>query len=257
MVVSVVLPVFRNADTLVELTDRIQKAVISAGYGCEIVCVNDDCPDRSFAVLEKLALRIPHFTAIDLIRNVGQHQAVLTGMAFARGDWIAVMDADLQDSPDALPLLLDRARKQNAVVFAGRRGLYESRARLASSRVFKTLLSIAAQVPRDAGMFFVVSREVKDRLLKLQIRSPYVVAMLGAVADRIVSCPVERSARSRGKSSYSVFTRLLSGLRAIECALRCRFEPARSGSENNDNAIRIRSVLRGPESRLYSAEENR
>lgn len=108
--ISVILPVFKSEDFLEELLTRIHASLDHAGYEHEVVCVNDRCPGSSWAVLEKVVQGDARLTAVDLKENVGQHQAVLIGMSYAVGDLIAVMDADLQDPPEALPQLVKLAK---------------------------------------------------------------------------------------------------------------------------------------------------
>jgi SAM-dependent methyltransferase len=154
-----------------------------------------------------------------LERNVGQHAAVLEGMRRARGRWTVVMDADLQDPPEAIPLLLAHVSLGDDVVFAGRRGAYEGPGRLASSRIFKRVLAVLVGVPRDAGMFFVANRRAIERLLHLDGPPPFVVAMIGAARLRASSVPVARQSNSATRSSYTSSQRLRSGVRGLRWAV--------------------------------------
>ena len=128
---SVVVPVYGNAAELPELHRRVSDA--TAGYRTELVLVDDASTDDSLAVIERLAGGDERVTAVGLERNVGEHEAVMEGLRRASGAWTVVMDADLQDPPEAIPELLGAARERGIdVVFAGRRGRYESLPRLAS-----------------------------------------------------------------------------------------------------------------------------
>jgi hypothetical protein len=101
-------------------------------------------------------------------------------------------------------------------VFAGRRGRYESRARLLTSRLHKRTPSLLAGVPPDAGIFVVLERSVVDRLLAMQTRRrPSLVAMIGCTGALMRSVPVERAPRHEGESSYSPLGRLRMGWRAV------------------------------------------
>src|SRR5205814_350062 len=120
--VSVVVPVYRNTETLEELHRRLDAALGAAGVDFELVFVEDACPAGSLAVLRRLEAADPRVGVLALPRNVGQHAAVLRGLARARGRAVVVMDADLQDPPDAVPALLARRAQGPAAVFAGRRG---------------------------------------------------------------------------------------------------------------------------------------
>jgi glycosyltransferase involved in cell wall biosynthesis len=157
-----------------------------------------------------------------LERNVGQHAAVMIGLAFSRGDWTVILDADLQDPPEAIPRLLAAAGPGTAAVFAGRRGAYESPSRLAASRLFKLLLHLAAGVPRDAGLYVALRRDAVDGLLRLQTDRPFVTAMIGCLGLEMVSVPVERAVRPIGGSAYSLLGRLRLATRAFGCLRDCR-----------------------------------
>jgi hypothetical protein len=132
----------------------------------------------------------------------------MAGLACAEGDAVVVLDADLQDPPEAIPLLLEGLRGGWAAVFAGRRGRYESPGRLASSRVFKRLLGGLCGVPRDAGMFVALSRPLVDRVVALRDRAPYLVAMIGCTGLPSTSVPVARSSAPGRRSSYTSLGRM-------------------------------------------------
>jgi len=242
--ISVVLPVFRNKDTLVELIDRIHQVLNKERLMHEIICVNDSCLDGSLVVLKHIVDHDPNCTVVDLVEHVGQHKAVLIGMAYAQGDWIVVMDADLQDPPEVLPQLLTIAKETQCVVFAGRKGRYEYSGRLFTSRVFKRILALLTRVPKDAGMFFVIPKNLKVKLLELRGVTPYVVTMLGVVATRMISYPVERTRRSTGTSAYSSFQRAISGMKAVVCAFQCRSPQFKNGSALPGHERLVRSVIR-------------
>jgi glycosyltransferase involved in cell wall biosynthesis len=213
--VTVVAPVYRNEATLAELHRRVLAAVEGAGARPDLVLVSDASPDGSPALVEALAARDPRVQAVLLARNVGQHRAVVEGLRRARGEVVVVLDADLQDPPEAIPALLDGLAAGWDAVFAGRRGRYESPGRLATSRAFKRLLALAAGVPADAGMFVAMKRAVADRVAALAEPRPFVVAMIGCTGARTTSIPVRR-ARADGRiSGYTGWTRLRTGLSAL------------------------------------------
>jgi polyisoprenyl-phosphate glycosyltransferase len=210
--VSVVVPVYRNADTLRELHRRIAAAL--DGEELEIVMVDDASPDSSAEVIAEIARGDPRVRSVELESNIGQHRAVLRGLEAARGDLATVMDADLQDPPEAIPRLLAELERGGEVVFAGRRGAYESVGRLAASRVFKRLLAAGTGVPRDAGMFFAIDRRGVEKLLRMSGPPPFVVAMIGRAGLEARSIPVER-APANGQSAYSPGKRLRAALRGL------------------------------------------
>jgi len=217
---SVVIPVYLNADTLAPLARRLNDTLGEGGN--EIIFVNDDSPDAARAELDALKREHDNVEAIHLTHNHGQHAAALAGLARARGRWTVVMDADLQDPPESIPGLVARGQLGFDAVFAGRRGRYESRGRLLSSRIFKHALARACDIPLDAGMFVALSRDGVEALLELHGPAPFVPAMIGCAGLRSDSVPVARSRRANGRSGYTSITRLASASRALRWALRKR-----------------------------------
>jgi glycosyltransferase involved in cell wall biosynthesis len=228
--VSVVVPVHGNAAFLPELHRRLSDSI--AGELLEILFVDDASPDDSLAVMRRLAEADSRIRTVALPRNRGQHEAVLCGMRRAQGQWVVSLDADLQDPPEAIPALLEEGRRGPDVVFAGRRGRYESLPRLASSRAFKRTLAAASGVPRDAGMFFAANRTAVARVLALSGPPPFVVAMFGRCGLQLTSVPVMR-ASSNGRSAYSLHGRLRSAMRGLRWALR---RPANAPSDSDGRA---------------------
>ncbi len=213
--VSIIIPVYKNAETVSILRDRLA-AVFDRSCSYELLFVNDACPENSLQVLRKLEVSDERIRVLDLNENVGQHQAVLTALSRAQGKRIIIMDADLQDPPEAIPAMLQKLEEGFAVVFAGRRGLYESSRRLLTSRIFKYLLHLLCAVPKDAGMFMVMNSRMKDRLLACRWPAkPFVVAMVGCMRLPVISIPVIRSRRPGGGSAYNFVGRLRSGCRAV------------------------------------------
>lgn len=225
--VSVVVPVYRNAETLHELYHRLRHVLETRLLSFEIIFVDDACPAGSLAVLEELALGNCRVTVIALEQNVGQHRAVLVGLAHTRGKWTVVMDADLQDQPEFIPDLLHKAREGVGAVFAGRRGRYESSFRLFTSCLFKGLLHLMCGVPADAGLFVALNRPMVERVLALDGPHPSVVAMIGCTGLPMASIPVVRDQRASGQSAYSFWRRLRSAWRAVVWVLSCKWHPVR------------------------------
>lgn len=231
--ITAILPVYRCRETLAPLAARLLRVFEAERLRSEILFVDDACPEGSGDVLRAVAQSHPEVVVVSLEENRGQHRAVLAGLRHARGKVIAVLDADLQDPPEALPLLLAELRRGNAAVFAGRRGRYESLPRLATSRLFKTLLSRISGVPADAGMFFVMTQEMAAFLLSCEEAHPFVVAMIGASGLPVSSIPVERLLREGRRSSYTSWMRLEAGGRALVGSL---FSKRRRGTRPETSA---------------------
>lgn len=220
--VSVVVPVFRNADTLPALVERLHATLERQGLAWEVVFVDDACPAGSWPVLASLAERVDEARALGLARNLGQHAAVLVGLSHARGQWCAIMDADLQDAPETLPALLDARGPDVAAIFGGRTGRYESAGRLFTGGLYRQTLNRLCGVPPDAGIYALLRRDLVERLLTMRVRYPSIVAMIGLTGMRAVSVRVRRASRAHGASSYDGRARLRSAARAFGCVLDVR-----------------------------------
>ncbi len=220
--VDIVIPVYRNAATLPALASSLDRVCRGAGWDFTILFVIDACPQGSEKIAEALAAGHPEIAVYPLERNLGQHRAIWFGLRQAKGDFTFIMDADLQDPPEALPALLPPLAEQGGVVFAGRRGRYESRSRLLSSKVFKTLLHWATGIPKDAGLFLVMDRAARERILQEPLPQPFLQAMIGCLKIPSRSIPVERSRRPEGTSSYRGLDRWKLGIGALLAVGRYR-----------------------------------
>lgn len=225
---SVVVPLYRNRATLRELHRRLVAALSPVVPDFELLLVDDACPERSYEEATALAEGDPRIRVLRHETNLGQHRAVLTGLAAAGGEWVLVMDGDLQDPPEAVPRLLTARAQGLDAVFGGRRGAYESRGRLVTSRAFKLLLARLTGLPPDAGLFVLLSRPLVDELLRHDLPRPMVTALIGVCTKRTVSVPVERAPRPEGQSTYGPLARLRSGLSAVWLVGRVRLGRALS-----------------------------
>lgn len=226
--VSVVIPVFDNATTLAELHARL-----TATLGDRLrraVYVDDGSSDASAAVLARLAAGDRRAQHVDRVRNGGQQRALVDGLAAAREPdappgWIVCIDADLQDPPEAIGDLLAEAERDGwDVVFAARRGRYESRGRLLTSRVFKHVLAALTGVPAGASSFVLMRSEVADAVLALDgggAAPPFLTSMIATTHARCTAVSVDRAPSSTG-SGYSSAARVRSAVSGLRWALRSR-----------------------------------
>ncbi len=225
--ISVVVPLYRTADALPELHRRTVAAL--AGREFELVLVDDACPEGSGAAATALAAGDERVVALLLPENAGQHTALLRGLARARGEWAAIIDGDLQDPPEAIVPLVDAGRAAGVpVVFAARRGRYESRGRMLTSRIYRRMLSLTAGVPFEAGVCMAIERSVVDRLVAMDGgRRPSIVAMVGCLRVPMITIPVDRAFRPSGTSSYASLERVRLGVAAIAWTLKTRVRGVR------------------------------
>jgi hypothetical protein len=226
--VVVVLPVFRNADTLAVLAEKLCVVLDAIGGGFRLVFVVDASPDASWDIVRALAARDPRICGLRLERQVGQHAAVLAGLALVAARHYVVMDADLQDRPEAIAGMLARAREAGRTVFASRQGRYERWDRMLTSRVFKTFLRLVSGVPEDVGTFFVVDAGVAGSMCRMRVETPQVVVLAHHCSAAFDKVPVTRAPRPEGRSAYSSAARVRAAVRSLRCTFQCR----RSGAGN-------------------------
>ena len=177
--VSVVVPVYLNEDTLPELTARLLKTFEHIQVSVEIIFVNDASPDGSAAVISDLQNQFPEIKSVEMKNNSGQQNALRAGLREARGDVVAVMDADLQDPPEAVADLY-RALKSdsNEAVFAYRTEHYQGIHRMISSRFFKWLVNQMVGLPRGTGCFLIMNRIMLADVLSFETNRFYLPGLI-------------------------------------------------------------------------------
>jgi hypothetical protein len=222
--VAVVVPVYGNEATLRPLTERLSAAL--AGRDWRLRLVVDASPDGSAAVADGLAAGNRRVAVTRLDVNVGQHAALARGLADEPdADVWVCLDADLQDPPEAVPLLLDRlARGDVAAVFAGRRGAYESWLRRRTGDLHRRLAARLTGLPPDAGAFLAMAPSVR-RAVVTAVRdegAPSVVLAVARAEDPVTSVPVPRDARGVGRSAWTGRARLRQSARSLVWAARSR-----------------------------------
>jgi glycosyltransferase involved in cell wall biosynthesis len=160
--VSIVAPVYRNAATLRELARRIATTLASTSPDYELILVDDGSPDEAWRVIDALAREDVRVRGIRLSRNFGQHAAIAAGFDHARGAAIVLMDADLQDRPEELPVLLARLGGDVDVVYTIKRGGEGTGSRTLTSRLFHATFQRITRraVPADIGTYRAFSRKV-------------------------------------------------------------------------------------------------
>lgn len=208
---SVIVPVYGCAGTLPPLHQRLVAVLEALVPSFEIVLVDDRGPDASWQVMEDLARQDPRVVACRLSRNVGQQLAITAGIEQAQGDFAVVMDCDLQDPPEAIPLLLAAAREGADIVFAKRKSDHQSAGRQLGNRLYFGALSWIAgrRFDGELGSFSLISRRVMDGFLRFQERGRHYLMILYALGYETRTITYERATREIGESGYT-FGKLLA-----------------------------------------------
>lgn len=209
-VISVVLPVFDEEDNLPALYTRLTAVLEPAALDYEIVFVDDGSRDRSPELLWDIAAQDARVVVVELARNFGHQVAISAGLDYARGGAVIIMDADLQDPPEALPQFIAKWREGHDVVYAIRERRKEGRLKRAAYMMFYRLLQRVAniEIPLDAGDFCIMDRRVVDLLVGMPERNRFVRGIRSWVGLDQVGLAYDRHARYAGKSKYT-YTRLV------------------------------------------------
>jgi dolichol-phosphate mannosyltransferase len=203
---SVVTPVYKAEKILPELYRRLSAALQSITEDYEIVMVEDCGGDASWAVIVGLAARDPRVKGIKLSRNFGQHPAITAGLDYVNGDWVVVMDCDLQDPPEEIPKLYRRALDGGFDVVIGRRaGRQDSGIKKAGSKAFYRTFSYLSGTRRDeaATNFRILSRKVVDAFRCLRERHRFFIALIDWMGFSTDGIDVEHAPRYEGKTTYN------------------------------------------------------
>lgn len=204
--ISIVSPVYCCADCLRDLCARIAAALLPIGEDYEIILVDDASPDGAWSMLRELCATDSRIKAISLSRNFGQHYAIAAGLDAARGEWVVVMDCDLQDRPEEIPRLYAKAREGHDVVFAEREARRDGWFKRASSRAFIALLNYLSGADYDyrTANFGIYSRAVIDAVLRMGDHSRFFPVMVRWTGFRRTSIAVQHDARGNGGSAYTL-----------------------------------------------------
>ena len=205
---SVVVPIYNNADGLDELSERLRGTLSAAGIeDYEVIFIDDGSRDNSRDVLRRLCRQEPRMKLVRLTRNFGHQFAITAGFDCSRGDSVLVMDGDLQDPPEVIPEFLAKWRQGYDVVYGVRlERAGESRLKRWTASLFYRLLRrlTSTEIPVDSGDFRLLSRRAMDTFNQLRERSRFVRGMVSWLGYPQAPVFYKRAPRWAGKSQYSL-----------------------------------------------------
>ena len=205
--VSVVIPVYNEQESLPELIRRTRAACAMLSQDHEILLVDDGSSDRSAELLIAAAEEpASHIVAVLLNRNYGQHSAIMAGFSHVSGDLIITLDADLQNPPEEIPLLVAKAEEGYDVVGTVRQNRQDSWFRKKASRLINHLIQRATgKAMGDYGcMLRAYRRHIIDAMLHCHERSTFIPILANTFARRTIEIPVLHAEREFGNSKYSL-----------------------------------------------------
>jgi dolichol-phosphate mannosyltransferase len=208
--ISVVAPVYGCCGSLKELYERLKQTLSTISEDFEIILVNDASPDDSWSVIRELVAEDDRVKGINLSRNFGQHKAIAAGLHHAQGDWVVVMDCDLQDRPEEIVKLYNKAQEGYDAVFGQRIGRQDSRRKRWTSRAFIAVYDYLSDSKTDPtiGNFSIISRKVVEGLKQFKEQHHAYTFFVIWLGFKRTYVEVEHAKREIGKSSYN-FKRLI------------------------------------------------
>jgi glycosyltransferase involved in cell wall biosynthesis len=214
MKISVVSPVYRAEEMVDLLVSRIGEEVSKITDDYEIILVEDGGPDQSWQKIVDNCQRDKRVKGVKLSRNFGQHYAVTAGISKASGDYVVLMDCDLQDDPAHIAKLLQEAQKGYEVVFTRRAGRRHSAAKRLCSWLYNRLFGIFSdsRYRIDNGTLVMFSRKVAQCFLRLRDKDRLYIPLLKWVGFSNTTVEVEHHARHSGESSYGFLKLLKMGM---------------------------------------------
>ena len=221
--ISIIVPCFNEAAVLPMLFERLQSTAPSWGVDYEVICVDDGSSDRTWALLQEQNRRDARWRGLSFARNFGHQTAVSAGLHFATGDAVVVIDADLQDPPEAIAPLLAKWRAGFEVVYATRRQRRDPLLKRTLAWGFYRVLSrlTPLSLPADAGDFCLLDRRVVNVIKSLPERNRYLRGLRTWCGYRQTSVAFDRAERAAGRPQYTLkksFKLAMDGLFSFSAA---------------------------------------
>ena len=224
--ISVVTPAYKCSECIPEMHRRLTTVLGAMSVSYEIIFVDDGSPANDWQMISTVCAADSHVVGIKLSRNYGQHFAITAGLEASRGDWVVVMDCDLQDRPEGIPMLYAKALEGHDVVLARRASRADSFYRKLISKMFVQVYNYLGDIEYDNSVanFSMSSRSVIESVLRFQERNRSFPVFLHEVGFRQVTVDVEHAERFAGSSSYN-FVKLFDF--AIQCIVSRSNKPLR------------------------------
>lgn len=202
---SIVVPVYRSEDCLIALYDAIREVMSSLDRSFELILVNDSSPDNSWKVIESLCAIDLAVVGVDLRRNFGQDNAIITGLRHARGKYIAIMDDDLQHHPRHLPAMLIEIENGADVVYADfgakQQRLWKNIGSWINGKIAEWVID------KPSGMYIspykIIRADIAELICDYPGHAPYIDGLLFQSTSRFAQVPVEHCTRFQGRGNFT------------------------------------------------------
>lgn len=210
ILLTIVSPVYRAEKIVEELVKEIKKAILPITDDFEIILVNDYSPDNSWFKITEECSKDSRVKGINLSRNFGQHYAITAGLSFAKGNWVVVMDCDLQDRPDEIPNLYHKALQGWDIVYARRMERKDKFLKRVSSSIFHMIYGYLSGLQTDGSIanFGIYHKRVIDEYNKMKEIARSFPSLVHYLGFKSCAIDVQHAERFEGGTSYT-FSKLL------------------------------------------------
>jgi dolichol-phosphate mannosyltransferase len=205
MYFSIVIPVYKCSRSIEELGQRLVNLLNKLEKSYEIIFIDDNSPENDWEIISTLSKKHKEIRGIQLSRNFGQHMAITAGLENVTGEWIVVMDGDLQDQPEEILNLYDKSQEGYDIVSARRAIRQDKWSKKATSKFFYLLFGYLTDTKYDSTVanFGIYHKSVIHSILLMKDKVRVFPILLQWVGFKRTSIDVEHQLRSNGKSAYT------------------------------------------------------
>ena len=203
---AVVIPLYKCSAVIPELSKRLEKVLQEISEDHEIIFVNDGSPENDWEIVTRLAKENQKIKGINLSRNFGQHYAITAGLEHASGEWIVVMDGDLQDQPEEIKKMFDKAQKGYDIVMGKRSKRKDNFLKRLFSILFYRIFGYLTNTRQDANIanFGIYNQKAINAVLSMKDSIRYFPTLIQWVGFNRTSIEIEHDKRFEGKSAYNM-----------------------------------------------------
>jgi len=203
--ISVVSPVYQAEKIVTELVRQLHENLKTITEDYEVILVNDASPDNSWEAVVGECAKDVRVKGIDLSRNFGQHYAITAGLHYAKGDWVVVMDCDLQDRPDEIPNLYRKAQEGWDIVYARRTARQDKFVKRMMSKIFNGIFAYLSGIKLDnTANFGIYHSKVIAEYNNMKEYARAFGTLIRYLGFKSCIIDVKHGQRFEGKSSYTV-----------------------------------------------------
>lgn len=207
MKISVVIPCYNSQATIGTVVEMVMEEIEKLeGYTCEFVLVNDCSGDNTYGEIQKLAKKYPNVKGVNLLRNFGQHNALMAALHYTDGDYILGMDDDLQTHPSQISKIVGKIEEGYDMVY----GIYPKRKNSAAKNFTSWLNKVSSRIllgrPKNivSSNFWILTRKIRDEVVKYNSYNPYIDALFYRTTHNIGNVEIEHFERAVGSSNYTL-----------------------------------------------------